>query len=153
MDLVKWCNENQGFVTAIFSFSTVLISVVAISLSINVARFQTKKKLRFKGYFELNDEIFNIYAIITNVGNRNINIIAINIHRLKDNLHIGLGNCEKEKSMLSPQSTLEVVINIFDSDIDKDGQIDINKLIYFVCYDSEGKKYIGKNCFDYGLGY
>ena len=29
-DIIKWCNENEGFLTAILSLATVFVSILAI---------------------------------------------------------------------------------------------------------------------------
>lgn len=38
MDVIQWCNENNGFLTAILSVVGLMLSVIAIVISIHTAR-------------------------------------------------------------------------------------------------------------------
>ena len=44
MKYIQWCNENNGFLTAILSITSLLLSVTAIVVSIMTARLPYKKK-------------------------------------------------------------------------------------------------------------
>ena len=39
MNIIRWCNENNGFLTAILSLIGLVLSVTAIVVSIRTARF------------------------------------------------------------------------------------------------------------------
>jgi len=45
MNIIRWCNENNGFLTAILSLIGLVLSVTAIVVSIRTARLPYKKKL------------------------------------------------------------------------------------------------------------
>ena len=45
MNIIQWCNENTGFLTAILSLIGLVLSVTAIVVSIRTARLPYKKKL------------------------------------------------------------------------------------------------------------
>ena len=44
-EFIEFCNNNQGFVSAILSFFAILISVIAIVVSIHAAHLPYRKKL------------------------------------------------------------------------------------------------------------
>ena len=44
--IVNWCNKNNGFITAILSAIGLLLSIIAIVVSIRTARLPYKKKLK-----------------------------------------------------------------------------------------------------------
>ncbi len=43
--MIEWCNYNSGFVSAVLALSGLIISVVAIFVSISTARIPYKKKV------------------------------------------------------------------------------------------------------------
>lgn len=43
MAFIEWCNNNQGFITAIFSLLSLLVSTIAIVISILTSRLPYKK--------------------------------------------------------------------------------------------------------------
>lgn len=66
--LVSWCNSNQGFLTAIFSAASLLISTVAIFISIQTARMPFKKKIRISGGTYITIDEVGLNVTVTNVG-------------------------------------------------------------------------------------
>lgn len=83
---IKFCNDNQGFVSALLSFFTVLTSLIAIAVSIQTSRLQYKKKLKL--------EYRMVYGVLRVGGNRiplRYQIEATNIGRVPISLQfIGL---------------------------------------------------------------
>lgn len=53
MNIIRWCNENNGFLTAILSLIGLVLSVTAIVVSIRTARLPYKKKLMLGSYTKL----------------------------------------------------------------------------------------------------
>ena len=45
MCFIEWCNQNNGFISAILSIIGLLLSIIAIVISIHTARLPYKKKL------------------------------------------------------------------------------------------------------------
>ena len=45
MNIIRWCNENNGFLTAILSLIGLVLSVIAIVVSIRTARLCEKRIL------------------------------------------------------------------------------------------------------------
>ena len=50
MNIIQWCNENNGFLTAILSLIGLVLSVPAIVVSLRTARLPYKKKLMLGSY-------------------------------------------------------------------------------------------------------
>ena len=44
--IIQWCNDNDGFLSAILSVIGLIISIIAIVVSIRTARLPFKKKLK-----------------------------------------------------------------------------------------------------------
>ena len=84
MKFVIWCNDNQGFITAVFSLLSLLISSIAIVISITTAKLPYKRALRVSNgsYFSIGDDMQNmqgVYVNVLNVGNIPINISEVGL--------------------------------------------------------------------------
>lgn len=44
MNVIEWCNNNSGFVSAVLSVVGIMISVIAVVISIHTARIPYVKK-------------------------------------------------------------------------------------------------------------
>ncbi len=44
-DVIQWCNENVGFATIVLSGLTLLVSIIAVIVSLRTARLPYKKLL------------------------------------------------------------------------------------------------------------
>ena len=94
MNIIRWCNENNGFLTAILSLIGLVLSVTAIVVSIRTARLPYKKKLMLGSYMSVGasmipgvgaeTQILGMSASATNVGNRTINITYLGYAIKKD---------------------------------------------------------------------
>ena len=80
-DFIKWCNLNQGFIEFVLSCLTLLVSIIAIVISISTARLPYKKKLMltFGTYIGVGIEAYGIYVAVTNIGNRNVRIQSLGL--------------------------------------------------------------------------
>lgn len=84
MVIIQWCNDNNGFLTAILSVIGLLLSIIAIVVSIHTARLPFKKKILLGSSLLLgasvNSEIttkpfiIGLAASATNVGNRMVSL-------------------------------------------------------------------------------
>lgn len=85
MDFIEWCNNNNGFLTALLSLIGLTVSVIAVIVSIRTARLPYKKKLKLSASIMFNFEqdiltskisasIMGLSANAINVGRRTINI-------------------------------------------------------------------------------
>lgn len=84
MAFIEWCNNNQGFITAIFSLLSLLVSTIAIVISILTSRLPYKKAVRVSSgsYFGVGEGMENqqgVYVNILNVGNVPINIVEVGL--------------------------------------------------------------------------
>ena len=88
--IVNWCNENNGFITAILSAIGLLLSVTAIVVSIRTARLPYKKKLKLtlsvdvafsKNTItgEVISSIMGITVNAANIGSRNVSIVYLGL--------------------------------------------------------------------------
>lgn len=98
-DIIVWCNENEGFVAMVLSIVTILISVIAIVVSINTARLPYKQNLKFDYYiYDNSNGIPEIHMTVVNVGNCAVYVDFISIEQEYDWI-AQLGN-EEYKMML-----------------------------------------------------
>ena len=72
--IIEWCNSNEGFVSAILALVSLLLSVVAICISISVAKLPFKKKISLAFYTNMGIGDARGYVgyevVATNIGNR-----------------------------------------------------------------------------------
>ncbi len=84
-ECIQWCNENNGFLTAILALLSLFISVWAVVVSIQTAKLPYKKRLLHKVDFQkelgleeesgrLNWRVTDICVNAINTGNRTINL-------------------------------------------------------------------------------
>ena len=52
-EFIEWCNLNQGFISAILALTSIVLSVVAILVSIRVAKLPFRKKIAVAFYTNL----------------------------------------------------------------------------------------------------
>lgn len=149
-NIIQWCNENNGFISALLSFLTVLISVVAIAISIKMARLPFKKKLKLSGtigYAMRTDtdsvEVAGLYVNVCNIGNRPVSIkylgLCISKKGKKDDC---LYNIDGSNSCDSPLMPAESFVVMYPAEkLMRSLQgIDRNRIVYYCIEDSEGLK-------------
>ncbi|MCD7823909.1 MAG: hypothetical protein LUG86_07860 [Oscillospiraceae bacterium] len=92
MDFITWCNDNSGFMSAVLSFIGLVVSGIAIAVSVNTARLPYKKKLKL-----CTDEVAvksKISSSRYRTASSGILISCVNIGS-RDILLTGLGICAK----------------------------------------------------------
>ena len=106
MEIITWCNVNQGFATIILSIFTLIISVIAIVVSIKTAQFPFKKKLGINVVFdELNENEYQCKLYVMNTGNRIIVIFGIWLESGEN----FLCNTEESIKYIEPSKVVEYV--------------------------------------------
>lgn len=45
IEVIEWCNNNTGFATIVLSILTLIVSIIAIFVSLSTARLPYKKKI------------------------------------------------------------------------------------------------------------
>lgn len=80
-DIIEWCNLNVGFATIVLSIGTLIMSLVAIIVSICTARLPYKKKLLLVvgSFIGIGIDTDGIHITATNIGNRKIKINKIGL--------------------------------------------------------------------------
>lgn len=74
-NIIQWCNENVGFATIILSVCTLLVSVVAIVVSIKTARLPYKKLIKIEaGSYFGTDGDTGLHVTAINCGNMDFTI-------------------------------------------------------------------------------
>ncbi len=162
---INWCNNNSGFLTAIFSGISIFLSTVAIVVSINTARIPYKKKILLGWSYLLclipsmkqSWSVGGCSISLVNIGNRpiTINFIGFAIKEgRKFNLVHGLPKNRDYDATLSPSNVIS--INIGGKDIlETFCDLSRESKLYLYVKDTEGKTYkkqigtLGKllNCF------
>ena len=94
MCFIEWCNQNNGFISAILSIIGLLLSIIAIVISIHTARLPYKKKLLLGSSLLLGvsqiplrgteTSLVGMSSTATNVGNRTISLMYLGFAIKKD---------------------------------------------------------------------
>ena len=94
MCFIEWCNQNNGFISAILSIIGLLISIIAIVISIHTACLPYKKKLLLGSSLLLGvsqiplrgteTSLVGMSSTVTNVGNRTISLTYLGFAIKKD---------------------------------------------------------------------
>ena len=118
--IIQWCNENTGFLTAILSAIGLLLSSVAIVVSISTARLPFKKRILLGSSVNIgttiipgvsvNTSILGMSATATNIGNRRVSLTYLGYAIKKDGQIIILYPLDREfdcKGSLAPSEVLE----------------------------------------------
>lgn len=53
MCIIEWCNLNSGFLTGVLSLLTLVVSVIAIVVSIHTAKLPYKKKIKLSSSVDI----------------------------------------------------------------------------------------------------
>lgn len=112
-EIIKWCNANTGFATIILSILTLLVSIIAIFVSISTARLPYKKKILVeRGSFISSDGI-GFHVTATNVGNRQVKISSIGF-KIKSVVYINKFTLHESQIVLSQGETTSQYYEIQD---------------------------------------
>lgn len=149
MNFILWCNENGGFLSAVLSILTILISVGAMYISYRVGRLPYVKKLSMIPCLCRKNDTYYIDLTIINIGNAPICIKGITISN-REMLDIGITEGQT-LFVLKPSEHVRKTIRIYD-DLEniKKHELDLNGHIVLTAYDASGKKYQFKKGFPVG---
>ena len=92
MNFIQWCNDDNGFLTAVLSLIGLILSATAIVVSIRTARLPYKKRIMldlcpvFDVVPGVNTKFFilGMSASATNIGNRTVNLMYLGYALKKD---------------------------------------------------------------------
>lgn len=140
-DFIEWCNDNPGFVSALLTIMSIALSVIAIIVSIKVAKLPFKKKIAIAYYTNIgigsNDgiEFFTVEA--TNIGNRIIKVSFVGIGFKKDCKWQKAYNIKKN----NPTNEMLDINNTVVAEYDLDWVRKQKNIAYAIAVDIEGKVY------------
>lgn len=142
-DFIEWCNLNQGFVSAVLALTSITLSIIAILVSIHVAKLPFRKKIAVAFYTNIGvgaNAGVQFYSIeATNIGNRVIKVNFVGIGYKES------GCWKKCYNKINPNPS-NVMLNINET-VDSQYSIsDVNQLmsdrtLYAIAVDIEGKVY------------
>ena len=149
-DIIRFCNENQGFFSAILSLCSLLVSIIAICLSFYNSMLPYKKRLAFRGHvYEKDDEVLCSVEVV-NTGKSVIHIRDAHVIRKKTKLHIGIQDNAKVIRVI-PGEVAEITLRIYDDEaVVRENMIDLNPIACIEVFDTENKKYTMKRSFGVG---
>lgn len=152
---ILWCNENNGFTSALLSVIGLGVSIIALWVSIRTERLPYKKKVILQmnnvygvydipGSYSYKPPLIALTASITNIGNRKITVEYLGFS-IKENDKfwrvIPINSSEfKSNFVLAPS---EVVKNRYDCDnlLISLSNCDPKNKLYVLAIDTEGKEY------------
>lgn len=152
-DLISWCNENEGFTNAVLSCATIFISVVAVFISIKMAKLPYKKKMKLSGGVGLafgqgieSIALVGYYVTVCNVGNRPVKITFLGLALSKPNkrsrkemdLLRNLNGTNKSDAPILPTETFEVEYNV-EKLVSSLMKYEKDRMVYLYVSDTEGK--------------
>lgn len=161
-NIINWCNLNNGFLTAILSLVGLLISTVAIIVSINTARLPYKKNLKLSSSLdiefskniitgEVSTKTRGISVNAANIGSRNVNITYLGIAikgksskkatkkmtKIKDDV-TGIGLISPTEVKTEEFKKVDL-LNCLSTMCDKHDRI------FLYAHDTEGQEYFAKS--------
>lgn len=143
--IIEWCNENQGFMTAIMSICSLIVSITAVVISVVVASIPYRKKVAICSFndcdFDDNGDVktYRVSIFITNIGNKRIKIRAVSVY-WKGKL-LGQEIIEKtERRYLPPTDEIALIVEFPYENYD----FGIKDKLKIVAVDVEGRKYSAK---------
>ena len=140
VDFIKWCNDNQGFLSAILSLGTLFVSVLAIIISVCTSRLPYKKKLLLTtgGYIGVGMDSMGIHVTATNIGNRSLKIKNIGL-LINKQIYTNFSTIADSQIILAIG---ECTSQYFESnDLRKIKKLNGNFKVYGYVEDTENRKY------------
>ena len=146
---VMWCNQNQGFISAILTVVALFLSILTMTMTYKLGRMPYKKKLRFIPTLYNKGEELYMDIVIINAGNATVCINNLTISN-SDMLNIGMAE-EMGLITLKPCDYIIKTIRLYDDleNIEK-RRLDLNGYIFITAYDVDGKKYMANRGFGVG---
>ena len=141
MNIIEWCNSNEGFINALLAIASLLLSFIAIVVSVQAIRLQYRKKLRiecgsFYGLGDLKGKK-GIHITVTNISNVTITIKEISLKGTSS---------QRVLDLLDPQSEIDLSpgkteVKYFEENQLKQCIQQLKLPIYAYAMDTSGKIY------------
>lgn len=146
-EIITWCNSNIGFATLLLSALTLLVSIIAIVVSINTARLPYKKKLLVIGGSFISEAGIGYHITATNIGNRQVKVANIGF-KIEKHVYINKYTLHESQIMLSQGESISQYYEMDDfRNALASMQVYDSTKIYAYVKDTEGteyKKYFSK---------
>ena len=150
--MIEWCNNNQGFISAILTLVALFLSSIAIYVSIRTARLPYKKKLLLQSsynhflaqtiYGSVQDTGSGLCISAVNLGNRIINLTYLGVCFIDNGemrkLALLNGNTGCERKIDSGDTTS---VDFMFAQLVALADTLHGKVLYAYAYDSEGGEY------------
>lgn len=133
-NFVKWCNCNEGFISAVLSVLTLVISIIAIWISVRLAYIPYKKRIFINPVFDIKENEYELNLTIANSGNKLIGISYVTVYY--KNEYIGDNS---EQKFIEPSKTSDyfIELNLNEENV----KFDKNSKVKIVVHDTEKKEY------------
>lgn len=151
---IEWCNNNNGFLTALLSLIGLSVSIIAVIVSIRTARLPYKKRIKLSSTTDigfcrnfLTNEVYNnihgISVYATNLGTRIINLRFLGLAMRENGKFKKLAMIKEHQDGKGFIQSTEIRQTTYDRDtlIDIINELDGSKMLYLMAKDSEGKIY------------
>ncbi len=145
-DIIEWCNINSGFIQAILALLTLIVSIIAIVVSIKTANLPYKKKivLTFGSYIGVGFIDDGIHVTCINCGNRAFHIKKLGLFVKPNRVYINFNSISESQIRLDggSETTQYFTSNYLREEFKK---YDGSTKVYAYVEDTEGtikKKYI-----------
>lgn len=147
--MIMWCNQNQGFLSAILSLLALSLSVLTMIMTYRLGTMPYKKKVKMIPRLYKKKGEFYIDLTLINSGNATLCIKNIGIFN-NEMLNIGMPD-EWEFVTLKPCDYYKAQIRLYD-DLEniETNQLDLNGHIIIIANDVDGRCYKARKGFPVG---
>lgn len=147
-NIIQWFNENNGFSTAILSVVGLLLSTIAIILSIRTAKLPYKKKIKITmsyNYCFPEGTLLSIEVYALNLGNRPVRIKKVGLAIKNNGKKEFMMKLDDNSGSILLRPTDETSYEYDITDLKKELQKNkTSSKLYIYAQDNEGKQYSKK---------
>ena len=148
-DLCNWCNTNEGVVSALLTILTIIISVIALFVSIKLGKIPYRKALTAIPFYQEVEGEPTIDITLVNYGMCAILIKEIRILDKKKNL-VGSYFSTRPK-VIKPSRSKSILLRLCDSEgLIRKHDLDLNGNMIIEVREYDGKVYRFKKGFPVG---
>ena len=138
-NIIQWCNDNVGFATIVLSTLTLLVSIIAIIVSIRTARLPYKKIIKIEaGSYFTTDDASGLHVTAINCGNMDFTISSMGFIAKGNQLMINMHSSNQYPCRLKNG---EQISEYFTDEAPAIQSLKSNRRIFAYVKDSEGKIY------------
>lgn len=139
--IIQWCNDNAGFTSAILSVMTILLSIIAIVVSIETAKIPYRKNMAIIIYGLCDGhEEYELPIMVINNGNRPICIYSIEV-KIDGRTNLIMQHTElNDTHIINSVSTQKLCLPIWQNSQNPFDAENFEAKV--IITDVEGKKYI-----------